>query len=185
MARICPCASGCTLQHEQASPGVPNTPNSRFATNSQQRVWVSKQLQSINADHDANLKKVSHPAILCSTPYSRRDIISPSSRTSRKRNSTRTRQELLRQLQPTLWSLRHPIIATRCVPCTGGTALPGCLIVARGLCIGLLGVGMAKSFILHSYLIPRRLLISLANLSSSASPESGREGVSHCFYEYC
>ena len=62
------CASGCTLQHEQqASPGVPNTPNSRFATNSQQRVWVSKQLQSINADHDANLKKVSRPAILCST----------------------------------------------------------------------------------------------------------------------
>ena len=48
--------------------------------------------------------------------------------------------------------------------------------MARGLCIGLLGVGMAKSFILHSYLIPRRLLISLANLSSSASPESGREG---------
>ena len=40
----------------------------------------------------------------------------------------------------------------------------------------MLGAGMAKSFILHSYLIPRRLLISLANLSSSASPESGREG---------
>ncbi len=36
------------------------------------------------------------------------------------------------------------------------------------------GLGMAKSIILCSYLIPRRLLLSLANLSSSASPEAGR-----------
>jgi hypothetical protein len=127
---------------------VPLAPNSRFAPNSHQRVWVSKQLQSINADHDANLKKVSRPSTFCSTPYSRRDVTSPSSRTSPKRNSTRTRQKLLRQPQPTLWFSRHPTIVTRCVPCTsGGTALPGCLIAARGLCIGVLGTGMAKSFI--------------------------------------
>jgi hypothetical protein len=68
---------------------------------------------------------------------------------------------------------RRPIIVMLCAPSTfGGTALQGFLIADQGLWFVVCGSGSSDD-LMRSNLIPRRLLISLVNLSSSASPEAG------------